>query len=63
MRRIVLSSSLALVVGAAVGILALSVHSIFDFNLQIPANTLFVAFLFGILANPGVPWDSQGVYP
>ena len=59
----ILSSSLALVVGAAVGILALSVHSIFDFNLQIPANTLFVAFLFGILANPGVPWDSQGPEP
>ena len=58
-----LSSSLALVVGAAVGILALSVHSIFDFNLQIPGNALFVAFLFGILANPGVPWDSQGPEP
>jgi tetratricopeptide (TPR) repeat protein len=59
----ILSSSLALVVGAAVGILALSVHSIFDFNLQIPGNTLFAAFLFGILANPGVSWDSQGPEP
>jgi len=59
----ILSSSLALVVGAAVGILALTVHSIFDFNLQIPGNTLFVAFLFGILANPGVPWESQGREP
>jgi O-antigen ligase len=49
-----LSSSLALVIGAAAGIVALEVHSIFDFNLQIPGNTLFAAFLFGILANPGV---------
>jgi tetratricopeptide (TPR) repeat protein len=49
-----LSSSLALVVGAAAGIAALAVHSIFDFNLQIPGNTLFAAFLFGILANPEI---------
>jgi O-antigen ligase len=50
-----LSSSLALAVGAAAGIAALAVHSVFDFNLQIPGNTLFAAFLFGILANPGIP--------
>jgi O-antigen ligase len=50
-----LSSSLALVVGAAAGIAALAVHSVFDFNLQVPGNTLFAAFLFGILANPGIP--------
>jgi O-antigen ligase len=51
-----LSSSLALlVIGAAAGIAALAVHSVFDFNLQIPGNTLFTAFLFGILANPGIP--------
>jgi hypothetical protein len=31
------------------------VHSVFDFNLQVPGNTLFAAFLFGILANPGIP--------
>ena len=52
-----LSSSLALVIGAAAAIAALAVHSIFDFNLQIPGNTLFAAFLFGILANPGVSWQ------
>jgi tetratricopeptide (TPR) repeat protein len=33
--------------------------SFFDFNLQIPGNTLFVAFLFGILANPGVQWSKE----
>jgi O-antigen ligase len=53
------SSSLALVVGASLGIIALMVHSFFDFNLQIPGNTLFVAYLFGILANPGVQWDKE----
>ena len=50
-----LSCSLALHIGAAAGIAALAVHSVFDFNLQIPGNTLFAAFLFGVLANPGVP--------
>jgi O-antigen ligase len=53
------SSSLALVIGASLGIIGLMVHSFFDFNLQIPGNTLFVAFLFGILANPGVQWDKE----
>ena len=57
------SSSLALVVGASLGIIALVVHSFFDFNLQIPGNTLFVAFLFGILANPGVQWDKEQKQP
>jgi O-antigen ligase len=50
------SSSLALAIGATLGLLALIIHSIVDFNLQIPANTLVVAFLFGVLANPGVQW-------
>lgn len=53
------SSSLALAVGASLGVVALMVHSFFDFNLQIPGNTLFIAFLFGILANPGVQWDKE----
>jgi tetratricopeptide (TPR) repeat protein len=55
-----LSSSLALIIGAAAGIAALAMHSVFDFNLQIPGNTLFAAFLFGILANPGIPWTGNG---
>ena len=54
-----LSSSLALVIGSAAGIAALAVHSIFDFNLQIPGNTLFAAFLFGVLANPGIRWPGH----
>jgi O-antigen ligase len=51
------SSKLALVVGGLLAILPLIVHSAVDFNLQIPGNTLFVAFLFGILANPGFQWE------
>jgi len=51
------SSTLGFTLGAALGVVALIVHSVVDFNLQIPANTLFVAFLFGVLANPGVDWS------
>lgn len=54
-----LSSSLALVIGAIAGVAALAVHSIFDFNLQIPGNTLFASFLFGVLANPGISWQGN----
>jgi hypothetical protein len=60
------SSMLSLVVGGLLAIVALIVHSAVDFNLQIPGNTLFVAFLFGILANPGVqrePFDARLAEP
>jgi tetratricopeptide (TPR) repeat protein len=46
------SNELALLIGVEAVVAALLVHSVMDFNLHIPANTLFVAFLFGILANP-----------
>ncbi len=45
-------NSLALTIGALSAIAALLLHSIVDFNLHIPANTLFTAFIFGILATP-----------
>lgn len=45
-------NSLALTTGALCGIAALVAHSVFDFNLHIPPNTLILAFLFGTLANP-----------
>jgi O-antigen ligase len=57
------SSSLAFVIGSGLGIIAMVVHSIFDFNLQIPGNTLFVAFLFGILANSGARWANEEKEP
>ncbi len=52
------STELALAIGAFSGIAAILVHSVVDFNLHIPANTLFVALLFGILA---LPTDANGV--
>jgi tetratricopeptide (TPR) repeat protein len=33
---------------------AYGVHSVFDFNLHVPANTLCLAFVFGILATPRI---------
>ncbi|HWB59191.1 MAG TPA: O-antigen ligase family protein, partial [Chthoniobacteraceae bacterium] len=48
------SSSLALNIGCLCAVAAYLVHSIFDFNLHIPANALLMAFVFGILANPGL---------
>ena len=45
-------NSLALTTGSLCGIAALLTHSVFDFNLHIPANTFVLAFLFGMLANP-----------
>ncbi len=46
------SNEFALLVGTLSAVAALIAHSAIDFNLHIPANTLLVAFLFGILANP-----------
>ncbi len=48
------SDSTALNIGALSAVCIYVVHSIFDFNLHIPANALVVAFILGILANPGV---------
>ena len=47
------SNELALVLGILSALSALLVHSIMDFNLHIPANTVFVGALFGMLACPG----------
>ena len=30
-------------------------HSVIDFNLHIPVNALMFAFIFGVVANPGLP--------
>ncbi|MDQ2868097.1 MAG: O-antigen ligase family protein [Verrucomicrobiota bacterium] len=63
-KRIALSSRLvsnamALNIGAITGVAALIVHGAFDFNMHIPANALLMAFLLGILANPGVAISSD----
>jgi O-antigen ligase len=49
----------ALVLGAGGGIFALLVHSFFDFNLQIPANSLLFLLLAAIVSVLGTPARSQ----
>lgn len=53
------SNALALQIGALGAVAAIVVHSIVDFNLHIPANALLMAFVLGLLANPGVSHESQ----
>lgn len=53
------SNAMALNLAAMTSLAAYAVHSIFDFNLHIPANVLVVAFVFGILANSGVIYDDE----
>ena len=48
------SSSLALNIGCLCAVAAYIVHSAVDFNLHIPANAMLMAFVFGVLANPGL---------
>jgi tetratricopeptide (TPR) repeat protein len=48
------SDSLALNMGALSAVMAYVMHSAVDFNLHVPANAMLIAFVFGILANPGV---------
>lgn len=52
-----LSNRMALQIGALAAVSAYLVHSVFDFNLHIPANALLLAFVFGLLANPGIRRD------
>jgi O-antigen ligase len=49
-RRLTYSNRTAFVLGATGSFVALLVHSIFDFNLQIPANALVFFVLLGTLA-------------
>jgi O-antigen ligase len=54
-----LSNNLALQIGALSAIGAYVVHSALDFNLHIPANALLLAFVFGLIANPGISRASE----
>ena len=45
------SSRAAIVLGASAGLIAMLVHSFFDFNMHIPANALAFAALLAILAS------------
>ena len=52
LRKRVGSHELAMIIGALAAFGALAVHSIMDFNLHLPANTLLLAWVLGILAAP-----------
>jgi O-antigen ligase len=54
-----LSTSLALNLGALAAVGAYVVHSFVDFNLHIPANVLLLAFVFGVLANAGIQRETE----
>jgi len=54
------SDSLALNIAALCAVVTYVVHSVVDFNLHIPANAMLIAFVFGILANPGVMLPFKG---
>ena len=56
-----LSNGLSLQIGAIAALCAYIVHSVFDFNLHIPANVLLLAFVFGILANAGTSRERDPV--
>ena len=45
----------SIAVGAAGAVAALAVHSLFDFNLRLPANALVFASLLGLAAAPREP--------
>lgn len=46
------SNELAVLAGAIAVVAALLLHSVVDFNFHLPANTLFFAAVFGMLATP-----------
>ncbi len=48
------SHAAALLIGALACLAVFVVHSVFDFNMQIPANALLASAFLGMLANPGV---------
>jgi O-antigen ligase len=58
-----LGDRLALNIGALCAIAAYIVHSVVDFNLHIPANALLLAFVFGVVANPGLKASSEIAQP
>jgi len=53
------SDTLALNIGALSAIAALAAHSVVDFNMHIPGNALMFAFIFGLMANPGIDRQEQ----
>jgi len=56
------STGLAFQIGALSALVDYVVHSVVDFNLQLPANAFVMAFVLGILANPAVQWRRRAAY-
>lgn len=48
----ILSDELALIIGSLAAAAIMLAHSVVDFNFHVPGNTLFYAFIFGMLASP-----------
>ena len=53
----------ALALGSGGSIVGMMVHSIFDFNLQLPSHALLLVLLTGVLARVNVPEASPAVVP
>jgi len=53
------SDTLAITLGALSAVAAILAHSVVDFNMHIPGNALLFAFLFGMLASPGVEYPEE----
>ena len=47
------SNRAAIVMGAVASLVAFAVHSVFDFNMQLPANAILAAACLGMLVNSG----------
>jgi tetratricopeptide (TPR) repeat protein len=56
------STEVALIAGALAAVVALMAHSVVDFNAHIPSNTLFFAFIFGLLASPSSDPQMTGTH-
>lgn len=46
--------------GAAAGVFSILVHSVADFNLHIPSNAIYFAFLIGLMSALGRGWREEG---
>lgn len=53
------SDAAALLLAAFVALAMFSIHSLFDFNMQLPANALLAAACLGIIANAGVERETK----
>ncbi len=57
------SNGVAVHIAALSALVACAAHSLFDFNMQIPANALLAAACAGMLANPGFHEESRHPLP